>query len=358
MIRQKILEIIIENLPHGFLLVDSKGLVMEFNRAAEDICGYSRKDVIGRHHIEIFGCAAGDAVSRGTQTAFQKSGEIESVERQLKRRNGETITIAATLFPIYDVDGSFMGGVELFRDISTQKKKDRERKNVLSMFAHDMKNPVVVAKGFLSRLLSDKAGNLTQKQREYCVMIEDEMNRIHELIMDFLQFSRFEATEYVPAYSSFSLKDALCELVKEERILADRKTISLSMDIPGDSDLDITGDRSMISRVMSNLLDNAIKHTHPGGCVSVSVCDRNDHYLITVTDNGVGIAADHMPFIFDAFYRAGKDSKGTGLGLFISRTIVEAHGGRIWAESVPGKGSSFFFTLPQKPVVHASKQTI
>jgi PAS domain S-box-containing protein len=347
MIRQKILEIIIENLPHGFLLVDGKGIIVEFNRTAEEISAYSKKDVIGRHHVELFGCASSDCDCRGTQTVFQQSGEIESVEAPLKKKNGEIITIAATLFPLYDDDGSFMGGVELFRDISVQKKKERERKNILSMFAHDMKNPVVIASGFLSRLLAGKAGDLTAEQREYCFMIEDELERLHELIMDFLQFSRFEAKQYMPAYSTFSLRAALSELVESEGILADRNAVSISIDMPENSALDITGDRSMINRVISNLLDNAVKYSHPGGAVTVSVTDMNDHYLIAIKDSGSGISGDHMPFIFDAFYRASKDGKGSGLGLFISKTIVEAHGGKIWVESVPAQGSSFFFTLPK-----------
>jgi PAS domain S-box-containing protein len=348
-IRQKILEIIIENLPHGLLLVDGNGMITEFNRAAEDISGYSRRDVIGRRHAELFGCGLDKDACLITRAAFRGSGDIESMELPLGKKNGETITVAATLFPLFDSDGDFMGGVELFMDISARKKKERERKNMLSMFAHDMKNPIVVAKGFLSRLMCGKAGDLTPEQREYCMMIETEMNRVHELIMDFLQFSRFEAREYVPEYSTFCLKTELARLLESERVLAEKRAVTISGDTPEGSALEITADLSMVKRVMSNLLDNAIRHSFPGGLVTVTVNETDEFLVISVRDHGVGIAEDHMPFIFDAFYRAGKDSKGTGLGLFISRTIVEAHGGRIWAESAPGKGSCFHFTLPRKP---------
>jgi two-component system, OmpR family, phosphate regulon sensor histidine kinase PhoR len=357
MIRQKVLEIIIENLPHGFLLVDRNGLVVEFNRSAEEISGYSKKDVLGKRHAEIFVCGPDETDCHITQASFQQSEDVESVERPLKRKNGESIMIAATLFPLYGSDGSFMGGVELFRDISAQKKKERERKNILSMFAHDMKNPVVIARGFISRLLSDRAGELTPEQREHCVMIEEEMNRLHELIMDFLQFSRFEAKEYVPACSFFSFRTALSELVESERVLADKRAVTINVDMPADN-LEITGDRSMINRVLSNLLDNAVRYSHAGGSVMVSVTDMTDHYLVTVKDSGVGIPEEHMPFIFDAFYRASKDGKGSGLGLFISKTIVEAHGGKIWAESKPLRGASFFFTLPKKALAPAPSQSV
>jgi PAS domain S-box-containing protein len=354
MLKQKILEIIIENLPHGFLLVDQNGTVTEFNRSAEEITGYSRKEAIGRPHHEIFNCSPGKTACRLTQKAPDRKKNIEAVETSVKRKTGETITITATMFPIFDAESHFMAGVELFTDITSQKKRERERKNILSMFAHDMKNPVVIARGFLYRLLSNRAGQMTKEQREYCVMIEEEMNRLHELIMDFLQFSRFETKEYVPACSLFSLRTALLELVESERLLADRKSVSINVDIPDKTDFEITGDRSMINRVISNLLDNAVKYSNPGGVIGISVDEMNDSLLITVTDTGTGIPEEHMPFIFDAFYRASKDGKGSGLGLFISKTIVEAHGGKIWAESIPAQGSSFFFTLPKKPAAPAS----
>lgn len=104
----------------------------------------------------------------------------------------------------------------------------------------------------------------------------------------------------------------------------------------------------MISRVIRNLLDNAIKYTDSGGTVTVKVTARGDEILVSVKDTGVGIPEDHLPHIFDAFYRVRRDAKGSGLGLSIAKTIIEAHGGRIWAESIPAKGSVFSFTLPKQ----------
>jgi len=343
-----IYEMIINNLPHGFSLVDKEGIVMEFNRAAEKITGYRRSEVAGRSHLEIFHGSSDKSRCPLMQYAFQKKKGADFIESTLTRKNGETAYLSVTIFPIYDDDGSFLGGVELFRDITSQKKREREHKNILSMFAHDMKNPVVIARGFLTRLLSHKAGMLDETQREYCETIDVELKRLHELISDFLQFSRFEAKEYVPAFSPFNLEESLTEHVGSVRVEADKKDINITFDIPSGVATELSADGSMVCRVISNLLDNAVKYTNPGGTVTISIADNNDQLIVSIKDTGVGIASEHLPFIFDAFYRVGNDSKGSGLGLFIAKTIVEAHGGSIWLESTPAKGSTFSFSLPKK----------
>jgi PAS domain S-box-containing protein len=344
----KIYEMIINNLPHGFSLVDKEGLVMEFNRSAEKITGYSRSEVTGRSHLEIFHGSSDKSRCPLMQYAFQKKKGADFIESTLTKKNGETACVSVTIFPIYDDDGSFLGGVELYRDITSQKKREREHKNILSMFAHDMKNPVVIARGFLSRLLSHTPGMVNDTQREYCETIEAELKRLHELISDFLQFSRFEAKEFVPAFSSFNLAEALTEHVESIRVEADKKNINIELDIPSDLATELSADGSMVCRVISNLLENAVKYTNSGGTITIAIADKDDQLRVSVKDTGAGIASEHLPFIFDAFYRVGKDSKGSGLGLFIAKTIVEAHGGTIWVESTPAKGSIFSVSLPKK----------
>ena len=110
----------------------------------------------------------------------------------------------------------------------------------------------------------------------------------------------------------------------------------------------INGDVVKISRVLRNLLDNAIKYTGEGGAISIKAVDRGNEILVSFVDTGIGIPEDHIPYIFDAFYKASRDSKGSGLGLAIAKTIIEGHGGRIWAENGPAKGSVFSFTLPKQ----------
>lgn len=346
--RGKIYETIINNLPHGFSLVDKDGMIMEFNRSAEQITGYMRSEITGKSHLEIFHGSSDKSRCPLMQYAFQKKKNADFIESTLTKRNGETAYLSVTIFPIYDDEGSFLGGVELFRDVTSQKKREREHKNILSMFAHDMKNPVVIARGFLARLLSHKTGTMNNTQLEYCETIDGELKRLHELISDFLQFSRFETKEYVPAFSPFNLGKALTEHVESLGVEAEKKNILLTLEIPNDAATETLADGSMICRVIYNLLDNAIKYTHPAGNITIALGDKNDQLIVSIKDTGVGIASEHLPFIFDAFYRVGGDGRGSGLGLFIAKTIVEAHGGSIWIENTSSDGSIFSFSLPKK----------
>lgn len=194
----QIYEIIRNNLPIGFTLVDEEGIIIDFNPQAEVITGYLKSEVIGKSHLEILHGTTDREVCPLFQYAFQKKRQTAAVETNIKQKSSELITILASISPLFDKDQNFIGGIELFRDITEIKKLERERKNILPMFAHDMKTPVITAGGFLSRLLSGKAGQFTEPQLNYLHIMKDELTKVEELISDFLEFSRFEATEYRP----------------------------------------------------------------------------------------------------------------------------------------------------------------
>jgi signal transduction histidine kinase len=217
---------------------------------------------------------------------------------------------------------------------------------MLSMFAHDMKNPAVTSEGFLSRLISGKIGTLTEEQQDYLEIIHSELNKLSELISDFLQFSRFEAIEYKPVYAPFNIEEEIRKNVEAEKVEAEKKKIIISFEQVDTTTPIVNADAAMVNRVIRNFLDNAIKYTDPGGAVTIKISDRDNEVLVSVKDTGIGIPEDHLPYIFDAFYRAG-NSKGSGLGLSIAKAIIEGHGGRIWTESIPANGSTFSFTLPK-----------
>jgi signal transduction histidine kinase len=167
-------------------------------------------------------------------------------------------------------------------DIKKFRKLERERKNILSMFAHDMKNPAVTSEGFLSRLISDKAGALTKEQQEYLEIIRGELGRLSELISDFLQFSRFEAIEYKPVYSPFNIEEEILKNIEAEKVEAEKKKIIIALEhsetiIPTRVNADI----AMVNRVIRNLLVNAIKYTGPGGAVTIKISDRGNEILVS-----------------------------------------------------------------------------
>lgn len=343
----QIYESIKKSLPIGFTLVDEDGMIIDFNPQAEMITEYTASEVIGKSHLEILHGTADREACPLFQYALQKKQQTAAVETNIKQKSGELITIVASISPLFDENQNFIGGIELFRDITETKKLERERKNILSMFAHDMKNPVITAGGFLSRLLSGKAGRITESQTSYLNIIKDELQKMEELISDFLEFSRFEATEYKPLKSAFNIEDAIVHQIEIARFGADKKNIQISFEYSNSAIPVISADGKMIDRVIVNLLDNAVKYSLQDAKVTVKLSDWNLEVLVEVSDTGVGIPAENLPYIFDAFYRVSRDSRGSGLGLSIARAIIEAHGGKIWAKSIPGKGSTFSFTLPK-----------
>jgi PAS domain S-box-containing protein len=340
-----IYEIIRNSLPVGFTLVDEEGFIVDFNPQAEVITGYLKSEVLGKSHLEILHGTSDREACPLFQYAFQKKRQTAAVETDIRQKNGELITIMASISPLFDENQDFIGGIELFRDITKIKQMERERKNILPMFAHDMKTPVITAGGFLSRLIAGKAGALTEQQLDNLHAIRAELTKVEELIGDFLEFSRFEATEYKPLKSAFDIEDALNRQIEKARVEAQKKNIHISFEYPDTLIPVISADGKMVRRVIANLLDNAVKYSPHDTKITVKLNDWNLEVQVQVIDEGAGISEEHLPYIFDAFYRVSRGSEGSGLGLSIAKKIIEAHGGKIWVTSAPGKGSTFSFTL-------------
>jgi two-component system phosphate regulon sensor histidine kinase PhoR len=220
------------------------------------------------------------------------------------------------------------------------------------MIAHDMKNPLVVAGGFLKRLAAEKAGPTTEKQNSYIELILGEITKVQNLISALSEFSRHETGAYTPDRVSYDLEKALHQWIELAQTEAENQNIQVHLVFPEKGLPVVNADPSIIERVVANLLNNAIKYTPPGGTVTVTAFEREDDLLVEVSDTGIGIPAEDLPYIFDAFHRVRqgperKRTEGTGLGLYICKKIVQAHGGSITAESSPGRGASFRFSLPK-----------
>ncbi|MBA4349282.1 MAG: hypothetical protein C0415_04750 [Thermodesulfovibrio sp.] len=323
-------ENIIESAPIGIATIDSQLLIKYWNREMETITGIQRQDAFERS-IKLL------------LPWIEENMFMHNEQKEILLQSPAHQTFKLKVNPFKDPSG---GVVIILEDITETQRLERERKNILSMFAHDMKNPILTAGGFLLRILSGKAGLLTEKQLEYYGLINEELKKLQELITDFLEFSRFEAKECKPVKSQLDITEAIKKHFEITKMEADKKNIQVNFELAENIPI-INADPIMIERVLTNLLDNAIKYTNPGGAITVRLLDRDNEILVQVADTGIGIPANHLPYIFDAFYRVSRDSRGSGLGLSISKTIIDAHGGKIWVESTLGAGSAFSFTLPR-----------
>lgn len=228
---------------------------------------------------------------------------------------------------------------------------DRLRTYFLGMVSHDLKTPLVAIESYIQVILGGFAGEINEEQRE---MLERSSHRIGEmldLINDLLDVSRIEAGQLAEEFKVTSLSEVVEGSLEDMQAMAAEKEMELRVEMPEELPI-IHAAPQRLRQVLNNLLSNAIKFTPPKGLITITVQDRGDHLQVEVMDTGVGIPPDDLPYVFDEFFR-GRDVEraGTGLGLSIAKKIIEAHGGRIWAESpctADGKGSKFTFTLPKK----------
>lgn len=223
---------------------------------------------------------------------------------------------------------------------------EMKKKNIFCMFVHDMKNPVMSAGVSIARLLSGKMGTLTDVQKDYLTMAKDSLGKMENLLIQFIEFLRIESKEYVPSFYPLDIVTAISRNIDYMKNEASKKDIEILFEHTQTAP-SVHADLMMLNSIVSNLLDNAIKYTDAGGSITVRVSDGDDNVEVRITDTGSGIPENHVPYIFNPFFRVQRDTEGSGLGLFIVKSMVEAHGGKIRVESIPGEGSSFSFRLPK-----------
>jgi signal transduction histidine kinase len=221
----------------------------------------------------------------------------------------------------------------------------RARDHVLGVVAHDLRNPLgnVLMQASLLRRPGAEPNARSLKAAE---SIERAATRMNRLIKDLLDVTRMEAGHLAIERARVVTREVVSESVEAQKALAASAALALSLDVRQELP-EVWADRDRLLQVFENLIGNAVKFTEPGGRISVGAASRGREVLFWVNDTGSGMSAEDLPHLFDRFWQAGKaERRGSGLGLPIAKAIVEAHGGRIWVESAPGKGSTFLFTIP------------
>jgi len=236
------------------------------------------------------------------------------------------------------------------KGLTRERAKDRhdsrdiQQDEVFYMFLHDMKTPLATSRGFLSRFLSNKAGPLTEKQKECLEIIQCNHEEIDSLLMHLFDILRMRKGRPVPDFRTFDIVEMISKIVSTINIEAEQKGMTVSFE-SANPVYKVYADVMMVTRIVRNLLDNIQRHTIPGGTITVSVTDRDDDVLIQIMDGGNGIPHMSVSYSFNPFYHVRKNRGGTGLGLYVVKQFVELQGGSIWAERIHGKGTSFSFTI-------------
>jgi PAS domain S-box-containing protein len=333
-------------MPDGVIAVDGEMRVTDLNRAAETLTGYRRQEALEKFCGEVL-----QSSLCGRECPLRmamNTGEIVSREAVLTNRLGQKIEVMLSAAALRDNQGNLLGGVETFRDIGPFKLMEKERRQLAGMFAHDLKGPVVAVAGLIHRLLQGKVGELTKNQRAFLDTIYQEILRLEKLISSFLDFVRLDLHILTPLPSAIQVEKECLEVINRCQPLAEAKDIALESEFPQDV-IVLQADPTLVQRVLCNLLENAIKYSPPHKSVTLKVQNLGNEVQFAVQDQGPGIAPKDQPHLFELLYRgksAGQET-GLGLGLAIVQRIIEAHQGRLWVESNPGRGTTFFFTLPR-----------
>ena len=242
----------------------------------------------------------------------------------------------------------------LFKDLedSYEKLKDLDNMKMefFTLISHELRNPLAVIKGFAELLYDGVLGPLNEKQKERLIKIKESVDKLTDMVGKMSDISTIETRQYPVDRMPTSLNELVNGVVHSVEFISKGKNIDISVDVPMGLPL-VPLDRAGIEQVLLNLINNAIKYTPSGGQIFVDAVDRDRDIMVSIKDTGISIPKKDLDKIFTGFYHAGYklsyEYKGPGLGLAISKKIIESHGGHIWAESEEGKGSTFYFTLPK-----------
>ena len=326
----------------GVLLLDAEGRVQFANDSLRKGCGLA-ENIRGQTIMEAFRSHE----LAGLCERLPREKNISGVELDLQRGGPRSWQISAAL--VSDRPGGPQGQLFVFHDVTRLRELESIRKEFVGNVSHELRTPLSLIKGFAQTLL-DGALNDPEQAARFLQKIDKHSDRLLFLIEDLLAISRLESGQVALNFQPVNLRDMAQRVVDDLGALAAARPAALENRIP--AALSVRADADRLPQVFFNLTENAIKYGKPGGRVILEAREAAGHKAeVLVSDDGPGIPPEAIGRIFERFYRVdrarSRESGGTGLGLAIVKHIVQAHGGEAWVHSEPGKGASFFFTIPR-----------
>jgi PAS domain S-box-containing protein len=345
------LNAIIEQSADGVMILDSRWRITTFNRAMEQLTGWPREEALGRPCAEALAIQTAQGVNICLVDCPLQRRPPESnpiVEGWITARDGRRRYVQSRYAVQRGPQAEFLGAIANVRDITEQKVEEETQNTFISVISHELKTPVSIIKGYAETLGREDAKWDQATLRDGLQVITEEADRLARQIADLLETSRLHAGGMRLEPSEWSLPPLVAQVV--ERFAAQvGEAISFELRLPNDLP-PIYADYERSRTVLENLISNAVKYSPDGGTIRIAARVDGQHAIVSVSDQGIGIPPTEQSKLFQRFYRVDnrlrRETQGAGLGLFLSKAIVEAQGGRIWVESQPGRGSRFSFTLP------------
>jgi PAS domain S-box-containing protein len=350
---QRALAAVIDNSADGVMLLDANGRVETFNRALTRMTGFEPEMALGRQHSEVLAVRdrqggrieLPDLPTRRTTSAEERL----YIEGDVVRRSGPPVTIGITYTPLFDSEGRLARIIVNVVDITRFRQAEEVKSTFVSAVSHELKTPVALIKGYAETLGREDAEWDRATVQESLGVIAEEADHLTHLIDSLLEASRIQAGGLRLEPTDVNLVRMIEKVVDAFRTQSDihQFEVDFALDFPL-----VWGDENRLREVLNNLVGNAVKYSPRGGTVWVGGRVDREGVTVYVADQGIGIPPEEQDRIFDRFYRVDsrlrQETQGTGLGLYLVKAIVEAHGGRVWMESVPGRGSIFMFSLPRR----------
>jgi PAS domain S-box-containing protein len=360
--------------PDGIIEVDREGRILTLNAVMEKMFGYGREELLGQP-VEVLVPESIRMTHTGHRAHYWNNPVTRPMGSGLslygRRKDGSTFPVEISLSPVISDDGFCVTAI--IRDITERKQSEerlqalqkqytselelrnreieqanRLKSEFLANMSHELRTPLHTVIGFAELLAEETKGPLNPSQKRFINHIHKDAQHLLALINEILDISKIEAGKLQLNWEALDISAVLEDALSSIRPQGAAKSMEIETNIP--VPVSVNGDRMRVKQILYNLLSNAVKFTREGGHVQVDVIRSDGFAQVSVSDTGIGIPAAEHDSIFDKFHQVGATSsgmrEGTGLGLPITKRLVEEHGGRIWLQSEPGKGSRFTFTLP------------
>ncbi|MBN3039803.1 MAG: PAS domain S-box protein [Candidatus Omnitrophica bacterium] len=345
LVEKKNTEAVIKSIADGLVVVDAEGKVIMMNPAAEKLLGSSKKEKSGKPINE-------GLKEEQMLTLAKKADEKGHREIELSSSQNETKKIIRSSSAVIENEnGETVGMVSVLSDITKQKELDRLKANFITNVTHELRTPLIAIDKSIALLLTKDPGPLLPAQEQFLDIAKRNISRLSNLINDLLDISKLESGKIDLQLKEVSLSDLADEVIKSFETWAGTKSIIIRREF-AKSLPKVQADPERIIQVFNNLVGNAIKFTPNQGRILVRLESSDSELTASIEDNGPGIPKEDIDKIFGKFYQSSllhpTDTVGTGLGLPISKEIIDLHGGRIWVESELNQGTKFKFVLPLK----------
>lgn len=351
---------ILASIGDALVVVDEEGKITYVNKSFEEMLGWKKQEIIGKSMVEI----VPKEDTNGVEALFKERilTQVLSGKKfvaDLKNpfyyiRKDKTRFAASSIMSPVVLGSKIVGAVEVFRDITKEKEIDKAKTEFVSLASHQLRTPLSTVSWYSEMLLAGDVGEVTPEQKKYLEEIYRGNQRMVDLVNTLLDVSRIEMGTFIFETKTTDVVKLAQAVIEEHKLHILAKRIKFSFTFSKKIPL-IKTDPKQLRMVIQNLVSNAVKYTPEGGKVVLSISlGDSKHVLLKIADTGYGIPKNQQDKIFTKLFRAdnvlGKDTEGTGLGLYIAKSIVEQSGGRIWFESDENKGTTFFVVLPIKNI--------